>query len=93
MLSAPDRSTTEGFTDYITLLVLYATGLRVGELSALNIQDVDLKEGWVHVREGKGRDRQIAIPKATLDDLKQYVGLYRKAKSGPFHTESERLPN
>lgn len=84
LLSAPDRSTTEGFTDYITLLVLYATGLRVGELSALNIEDVDLKEGWVHVREGKGRDRQIAIPKASLNDLKQYVGLYRKAKTGPF---------
>lgn len=84
LLSAPDQNTTEGFTDYVTLLVLYATGLRVGELSALNIEDVDLKEGWVHVREGKSRDRQIAIPKAALDDLKQYVGLYRKAKSGAF---------
>lgn len=84
LLSAPDRSTTEGFTDYMALLVLYATGLRVGELSALNIEDVDLKEGWVHVREGKGRDRQIAIPKAALDDLKQYIGLCRGVKSGPF---------
>lgn len=84
LLSAPDRSTTEGFTDYMAFLVLYATGLRVGELSALNIEDLDLKEGWVHVRESKGRDRQIAIPKAALDDLKQYTGLYRKVKSGPF---------
>jgi integrase/recombinase XerD len=84
LLSAPDRSTTDGFTDFITLLVLYATGLRVGELSALNIEDVDLKGGWVHVREGKGHDRQVAIPKSALDDLKQYVGLHRKASSGPF---------
>lgn len=84
LLSAPDRSTTDGFTDYITLLVLYATGLRVGELSALDIENVDLREGWVHVKESKGRDRQIAIPKAALDDLKQYVGLQLKAKTGPF---------
>lgn len=84
LLSAPDRSTTDGFVDYITILILYATGLRVGELSALNIQDVDLKEGWVHIRESKGRDRQVAIPKAAIDDLKKYVGLYRKAKTGPF---------
>lgn len=84
LLAAPDRSLPEGFVDYITLLILYATGIRVGELSNLDIEDVDLKEGWVHVREGKGRDRQIAIPKAALDDLKQYVGLYRKAKTGPF---------
>jgi site-specific recombinase XerD len=84
LLASPDRSTPEGFMDYIALLVLYATGIRVGELSNLDIEDVDLKEGWVHVREGKGRDRQIAIPKAALDDLKQYVGLHRKAKTGPF---------
>jgi integrase/recombinase XerD len=32
LLAAPDRSTPEGFVDYITLLVLYATGIRVGEL-------------------------------------------------------------
>jgi site-specific recombinase XerD len=84
LLSAPDRSTPEGFTDYMTLLVLYSTGLRVGELSNLNIEDVDVKKGWVHVREGKGRDRQVAIPKAALNDFKQYLGLYRKEKSGPF---------
>lgn len=84
LLSAPDRSNQEGFTDYMTLLVLYTTGLRVGELSNLNIEDVDVKKGWVHVREGKGRDRQVAIPKAALNDFKQYLGLYRKEKSGPF---------
>lgn len=84
LLSAPDRSELEGFTDYMALLVLYSTGLRVGELSNLNIEDVDIKEGWVHIREGKGRDRQIAIPKAALNDFKQYLGLYRKDKSGPF---------
>ncbi|MHB8075485.1 tyrosine-type recombinase/integrase [Desulfosporosinus fructosivorans] len=84
LLSSPDRTTTEGFSDYIALLVLYATGLRVGELSALDIEDVDLKEGWVHVRQGKGRDRQVALPKATLDDLRQYIRLYRKTTTGPF---------
>ncbi|MDR3543635.1 MAG: tyrosine-type recombinase/integrase, partial [Desulfosporosinus sp.] len=84
LLSSPDRTTTEGFSDYIALLVLYATGLRVGELSALDIEDVDLKEGWIHVRHGKGRDRQVALPKATLDDLLQYIRLYRKATTGPF---------
>ena len=84
LLSAPDRFTTDGFVDYIIILILYATGLLVGELSALNIQDLDLKEGWVHVRESKGSDRQVAIPKAAIDDLKKYVGLYRKTKIGPF---------
>jgi integrase/recombinase XerD len=84
LLSAPDRTTPAGFTDYMTLLVLYSTGLRVGELSNLNIEDIDLKMGWVHIREGKGRDRQVAIPKAALNDFKQYIGLYRKEKSGPF---------
>lgn len=61
LLSSPDRTTSEGFADYIALLVLYATGLHVSKLSALNIEDVDLKESWVHVQKGKGRDRQVAL--------------------------------
>lgn len=93
LLAQPDRSSADGFSDYIFILVLYATGLRVGELSALDIQDMDLKGGWITVREGKGRDRQVPIPKAAIPDLKEYVGLYRKAASGPLllNMEGRRL--
>lgn len=90
LLAAPDRSTVEGVSDYTMLLLLYSTGVRVGELCSLNVEDIDLTEGWVHVRKGKGRDRQVALPKAILDDLKKYVGLYLKSKTGAFLLNSKR---
>lgn len=73
LLAAPDRASQVGYTDYIALLLLYATGLRASELCDLNVTDVDLSGGWVTVREGKGRDRQVPIPKAVLNDLTRYV--------------------
>jgi site-specific recombinase XerD len=73
LLAAPDRATQEGYTDYIAMLLLYATGLRAAELCNLNMPDVDLRDGWVTVRGSKGRDRQVPIPKAVVADLKRYV--------------------
>lgn len=73
LLAAPDQASQVGYTDYIAMLLLYATGLRAAELCDLDVTDVDLSGGWVTVREGKGRDRQVPIPTAVLDDLKRYV--------------------
>ena len=40
--------------DLALLEVLYGSGLRVGEVSALDWQDVDLEQALLHVRHGKG---------------------------------------
>jgi len=52
-LSARDRAILE---------VLYGGGLRVAELCALDVDDLDLGEGWVQVRRGKGRkERRVPV--------------------------------
>lgn len=38
------------------------SGLRVGELINLGVSDVDLKEGWIRVRKGKGGQRDVPMP-------------------------------
>lgn len=44
------------------LELAYGAGLRVSELAALDVTDVDAAEGLVHVRQGKGRkDRRVPI--------------------------------
>jgi len=56
--------------DYWSLVVPFAaaTGLRIGELSALRVQDLDLADGAVHVRhtaiEVSGR-RSLTTPKSS----------------------------
>lgn len=48
--------------DRALLEVLYGSGLRVGELSALDVDDIDADQGLVHVREGKGgKARKVPI--------------------------------
>ena len=45
--------------DHALVEVLYGCGLRVGEVSGLDREDVDLTEGLVRVRHGKGGKERI----------------------------------
>ncbi len=50
LLAEPAKlSTPEAKRDMVMLELLYATGLRISELVALNVKDIDLKQNRVHV--------------------------------------------
>ncbi|HMD71544.1 MAG TPA: tyrosine-type recombinase/integrase [Bryobacteraceae bacterium] len=53
--------------------LLYGCGVRVAELSGLNLDDLDRAERWIRVR-GKGRkERQVPIPGKAADALERYL--------------------
>ncbi len=52
--------------------LLYASGLRLSELVSLRVQDVDLDELILRVREGKGRKDRITIFSESLIEGLQY---------------------
>ncbi len=57
------------------LELAYGSGLRVSELSALNAEDLDLVEGLVHVRRGKGgKDRRVPVGPPALAALQGHLG-------------------
>ena len=58
LLEAPDGSTPTGLRDQAVLELLYATGMRVGELSGLDLDDVDLRASTARVM-GKGSKQRI----------------------------------
>jgi integrase/recombinase XerD len=60
LLSAPPADTPSGLRDRAILELLYASGLRVAEVSTLDIGDVDTAAGLVTVT-GKG-DKQRIVP-------------------------------
>ena len=66
-------SGNEARRDAAILELLYATGLRVGELVSLNVKDIDLQESYIRCW-GKGAKERIVhlYPKA-VKELKQYM--------------------
>jgi integrase len=68
------RSTLRPLTFYTALLVLYATGLRVGEALRLRLRDVDLEAATILVRETKfGKSRVVPFSPALGDALRVYL--------------------
>lgn len=56
------------------LMVLSYTGIRVGELCSLNVNDVDLYENIIHVRGGKGdKDRIVIMSDDCSSALRAYM--------------------
>lgn len=62
--------------DYALVQLLVQTGLRVGEVSALRLADIELRErtGNLRVRDGKGRkERQVPLNATARRALRQYL--------------------
>jgi integrase/recombinase XerD len=69
--AANDRDRTLLRTDY-------ALGLRISELVALRLDDIDAARGLVAVRQGKGaKDRLVPLSPRLLEELRAYWRRYR----------------
>jgi integrase/recombinase XerC len=60
LLETPAQDTPHGVRDRAILETLYAAGLRVSELTGLNLDAVDLHDGVATVR-GKGKRERLAL--------------------------------
>jgi integrase/recombinase XerC len=73
LLEMPDDSTALGARDRSILELLYASGVRVSELTSLEMEDVDLSEGMMRVM-GKGRkERMVPVGSKAIDALRHYL--------------------
>jgi len=72
LLEQPDLSDSKGCRDKAMLEVLYATGIRVSELIALNAQDVNLSAGIIRCKSQK-KERAIPLYDAAIHILESYL--------------------
>jgi integrase/recombinase XerD len=73
LLDSPDLSTDIGLRDKAMLEVLYATGLRVSELVALKMTDLNLDLGYL-ITLGKGsKERTVPMGQSAVGWLKKYI--------------------
>ena len=72
LLEQPKDVDLKGVRDKAMLEFAYATGMRVSEIIALNIEDVNLEDGIVQCK-GKNRKRIVPLGKISLKALREYV--------------------
>jgi integrase/recombinase XerD len=67
------RSLPDDVRDNAMLRLLYSSGLRVSELVALNVVDVDLSSGYVRCVNRTGRERIIPLDPDAILALREYL--------------------
>jgi integrase/recombinase XerD len=72
LLNAPETSFPEGIRDRAMLELLYATGLRVSELTGLVATDINFERGLLTCRGKGSKQRYIPIGKSALLWLEEY---------------------
>ena len=72
LLDQPKDVDLKGTRDKAMLEFAYATGMRVTEIISLNIDDVNLEEGYVTCKTGN-KQRTIPLGTMSLNALKEYV--------------------
>jgi integrase/recombinase XerD len=74
MLHTPDLSTVKGWRDRAMLELLWSAAPRVHELTDLSLEDVDLDNGLLYIRKGKGnKDRVSILGKMAVRYLGPYI--------------------
>src|SRR5688500_14872647 len=79
LMTAPDSSPA-GLRDRALLELLYGSGIRAGEAAKLDVDDIDLDQGEVRIRRGKGgKERRALMGRAAQAAVYEYLERGRPA--------------
>lgn len=73
LLAQPDTGTSRGLKDRTVLEVLYAGGLRVSELTGLQLRDLDRRGRLVTCRGKGGKERLVPIGSVAWEWILRYL--------------------
>jgi integrase/recombinase XerD len=79
LLEAPDEGSPAGLRDRAILELLYGSGLRISELTGLDVDDLDLEEGSVRVLGKGGKEREVPLGSFGRDAVGAYLTRGRPA--------------
>jgi integrase/recombinase XerC len=91
LLSAPDVKDPIGARNKAMMELMYATGIRVGELVSLDLDDVDLNESFVKVFGKGSKERFVPMGTVAGQALAYYIDYKRGLLGGKNHQSTDAL--
>ena len=73
LMETPDDEQKHALRDRAILELLYSSGLRVSELTSLDIGELDLRSGMVRVTGKGGKERIVPVGSRALEALQKYL--------------------
>lgn len=80
LMELPQNQDVLSMRDRAILETFYSTGIRIGELVGLNVQDLEKQEGLIRVRGKGNRERIVPIGSEAIRTIEDYLRLQRKKK-------------
>lgn len=92
LLDTPNRATFTGYRDYVIMMTLLDTGVRISELAGIRVTDIDWRDRTVKVY-GKGRKERIVPFSRTLEKhLREYTEMRGAAETDILFVNIDNEP-
>jgi len=91
LVESPDAGTDGGKRDRAILELLYAAGIRVGELVGLNLGDVRLQEGLLHVLGKGSKERVVPFGRKAGEAMAAYLRVRARAPARAPQSDLEAV--
>ena len=75
------RGSIDNYGDKLIVILLYATGMRVGEFTKLMVENIDFEERFLKIPAENTKTREartIHVPREVLSDIRAYLKLEKK---------------
>lgn len=87
LLDGIDTSSLAGLRDKAMLEVLYSTGIRVSELTGMNEQDMDERQGLIRIRGKGSKERIVPVGKRAIEAVRAYRRALEETREYPNMTD------
>jgi integrase len=84
----------DNYRDKLIVKLLYSTGMRVGELARLKVEDIDFQERFIHIPAENTKTntaRTVIVAKGVLSDISAYLKIARIKRGRLFSLTVRRL--
>lgn len=84
----------DNYRDKLIVKLLYSTGMRVGELAKLKVEDIDFQERFIHIPAENTKTkaaRTVIVSKEVLSDISAHLKIVRSKRGRLFTLTVRRI--